>query len=84
METFWDEANTIATERFFIIDAASGEVTRYAASTQAYNQGQITSILREAGYGEIAFFPTLTGQPANEGDEFFVVSASRPVSGQTL
>jgi ubiquinone/menaquinone biosynthesis C-methylase UbiE len=79
METFWDEANTIATERFFIIDAASGEVTRYAASTQAYNQAQITSMLRETGYGEIAFSHTLTGQPASEADEFFVVSASRPL-----
>ena len=77
METFWDEANTIATERFFIVDAASGEVTRYAASTQAYDEGQITSMLRETGYGGIAFSPTLTGQPASEADEFYAVSASR-------
>jgi SAM-dependent methyltransferase len=79
METFWDEAKTIATERFFILDAASGSVIRYAASTQAYNEEQITSILQETGFREIAFFPTLSGQPASGADEFFVVSACRPL-----
>jgi len=78
METFWDAEKTVATERFFIIDAASGEVRRYAASTQSYDEEQITSMLEEAGYGEVAFFPSLTGKPVNEADEFFVVCASRP------
>jgi SAM-dependent methyltransferase len=78
METFWDEKNTIATERFYIVDAASGEVERYAFSTQGYAAGQIKSMLRETGFQEIALFPSLTGQPEDEGDEFIAVSASRP------
>jgi SAM-dependent methyltransferase len=79
METFWDVEKTIATERFYIVDAATNQVTRHAASTQAYDEGQIESLLREAGYGEVAFFPSLTGQPEGDADEFIVVTAIRPV-----
>jgi len=79
METFWDEEQSVATERFFIVDAATGEVTRQAASTQGYDEGQIESMLREAGFGEVAFFPSLTGETSAEVDEFLVVVATRPV-----
>ena len=78
METFWDEEQTIATERFYIVEAATGEVKRYAASTQAYDEAQIESLLRETGYGEIAFSPSLTGQTEGDEDEFMVVTATRP------
>ena len=77
METFWDEEAAIATERFFVIDAASGAVTRYAFSTQSYDEEQITSLLREAGFGEIEIHPNLTGKSSSEPDEFYVVVAHR-------
>jgi SAM-dependent methyltransferase len=79
METFWDEQQTVATERFFIIDAATGQVTRHAASTQGYDEGQIESVLRDAGFGKVAFFPSLTGKPESDVDEFVVVLAQSPV-----
>jgi SAM-dependent methyltransferase len=79
METFWDEEQSVATERFFIIDAATSQVTRHAASTQGYDEGQIESLLREAGFGKIAFFPSLTGKAESEVSEFMVVLAQRPV-----
>jgi len=77
METFWDEAQTIATERFFIIDAETAEVTRYAASTIAYDEAQVTSMLREAGFSGVEFQPSLTGKAADGADEFYVVIAQR-------
>jgi hypothetical protein len=79
METFWDDEQSVATERFFIIDAASGQVTRHAASTQGYGEGQIESLLREVGFGEITFFPSLTGQTERDVNEFMVVLTQRPV-----
>jgi hypothetical protein len=79
MENFWDEEQAIATERFYIIDAATGQVTRHAASTKAYDEGQIDSMLREAGFGEVAFFPSLTGKVESDVNEFMVVTAARPV-----
>ena len=77
METFWDDDETVATERFYVIDAATGEVTRHAASTQGYDEGQVESMLREAGYGEVAFSPSLTGKSEGDVDDFIVVSAKK-------
>lgn len=77
MESFWDEAQTVATERFYIVDAEDGSVTRYAASTQAYDEAQILSLLREIGFGAVDFHPSLTGKPASDVDDFFVVQARR-------
>ena len=34
-EAFWDEGRSVATQRYFIVDAQTGQVTRYAASMQA-------------------------------------------------
>jgi len=78
METFWDEAQSVATERFFIVAAETGEVTRHAASTQGYDEEQIEALLRETGFGEIAFFSSLTGEAENEFNEFITVVAQRP------
>jgi len=79
METFWEDEQTVATERFYIIDAATGEVTRHAASTQGYNEDQIESMLRQAGFGEVNFQPSLTGKPSAEIDDFWVIVGQRPV-----
>jgi ubiquinone/menaquinone biosynthesis C-methylase UbiE len=84
MESFWDAEQNIATERFYIIDVATGEVTRHAASTQGYEEQRIESMMREAGFEEITFFPSLTGKPEGDVDEFIAISASHPISGQTL
>jgi SAM-dependent methyltransferase len=78
METFWDDENSVATERFFIIDAATGQVTRHAASTQAYQEEQIESILIETGFEKITFFPSLTGLPEEDANDYLVVSAQKP------
>jgi SAM-dependent methyltransferase len=77
METFWDEERSVATERFFIVDAETGEVTRHAASTQAYDEEQVESLLRETGFGEVRIYPSLTGKPS-ELDDFLTVAALRP------
>ena len=41
---------SVATQRFFIVDAQTGQVTRYAASTQAYTQDQYLDMLKECGF----------------------------------
>ena len=79
METFWEAEETVATERYFVIDGATGAVTRFAASTQAYDEAQIEALLREAGYGEVVFYPSLTGQATETVEEFITVVAIRPV-----
>jgi len=75
-EAFWDDASRASTVRFFCIDAASGEVKRYAASYQAYSDEDYRGLLVECGFVYIRFLPALTGddQPA---PDFFVIWAAK-------
>jgi len=58
-ENFWDEAGPTSTARFFIIDAATYEVTRHAASYQGYTDQQYRSILEECNFTDVRMYPSL-------------------------
>jgi len=60
-ESFWDSESRAATTRYWIVDGATGDVTRYASTMQAYTDQQYRSLLAEAGFTDIRFFPSLTG-----------------------
>ncbi len=77
MESFWDESQTVASERYIIIDAATASVTRYTSSTQAYTEEQISQKLSAAGFNNIQFYPSLTGKPSPDVDEFIAVVAQK-------
>ena len=62
MESFWDEEQSVAIERYIIVDAASGEVTRYSSSTQAYENEVYVEMLTQAGFQNPEFYPSLTGK----------------------
>ncbi len=68
-QRFWDANNTTITTRFFIIDASTGNVTRYALSAQAYTNAQYDSLLGECGFGNVKFLPSLTGTEDESQDE---------------
>jgi len=60
-EQFWDADSRTATHRYYVIDAATGEVTPHAMSTEAHTEGEYESALVAAGFGEVRFLPSLTG-----------------------
>ena len=60
-ESFWDVTRQATTIRYFIADAATGKVTCYAQSMQAYTDEQYRSALVERGFDDVRFFPSLTG-----------------------
>ncbi len=62
MESFWDDDLQVATERYYIVDAASGKVDRYAASTQAYHDSELDQLLGQVGFEAVRFYPSLTGK----------------------
>ena len=62
MESFWDDDLSVATERFFILDVETGEIARYAASTQAYENDELLEMLAQAGFQEPKIYPSLTGK----------------------
>ncbi len=62
-ESFWDAQRAVATERHFVVDAATGDVARHAASVQAYTDEQYRSLLEDNGFAAVTFYPSLTGGP---------------------
>jgi SAM-dependent methyltransferase len=77
LETFWDGDVNVATERYFIVAGLTGDVTRHAASTQAYSDELYRSLLRESGFGEVAFHPSLRGVVDESQRGLFVIVAER-------
>jgi SAM-dependent methyltransferase len=77
MESFWDNAQHVATERYIIVDAETGEVNRYTSSTQAYDERAIKSLLRGVGFKRIKIYPSLTGKNETGADDFHVIVAEK-------
>ncbi len=44
------------------MDAETGDVTRYASSMHAYHEDDYRQLLRDAGFSEVSFYPSLTGE----------------------
>jgi hypothetical protein len=76
-ESFWDGEGNVAIERYYIVNAVTGEVTRHSASTQAYTDGQYRSLLVECGFGEVEFYPSMGGSPGNAGSALTVILSQK-------
>jgi SAM-dependent methyltransferase len=79
-ENFWDATREVTTERYFLVDAQTGEVTRHASSMQAYGNQGYRDLLREAGFGKVQFYPSLTGDP-HEGQQALFAIVARKAGG---
>jgi SAM-dependent methyltransferase len=66
-ERFWDEAARTATERWYVVDAATGSVTRFALSNVAYTRGELEALLRAAGFARVEFLDGFGGGAAGSG-----------------
>jgi SAM-dependent methyltransferase len=68
-ESCWDEEARAATTRYYIVDAASGAVSRHAASYQAYTDAEFISILSRRGFKSARFYASLgeLGEEATPG-----------------
>ncbi len=60
-ESFWDGGTGTATRRYFIVDASTALVTRYAQTFQAYSRAQYRTVMICAGFRDPQFFPSLMG-----------------------
>jgi len=74
-EHFWDSDHRTTTTRIFVVDANSGNVIRYAQTFQAYTQADYQGVLEECGFGEIEFFPSLTGLNDPEQEQLMAITA---------
>jgi SAM-dependent methyltransferase len=80
-EHFWEAAGQTATTRFFIVDAATGDVTQHASSTQAYTDDEYRNALRECGFEEVGFSASLTGVEEESQRGLFVITARKARGG---
>ena len=60
-ENLWDEEARVAIQRYYIIDAASGEVTCHSSSTQAYTNEEYRILLNDCCFAEVSFFDSISG-----------------------
>ncbi len=75
-ESFWEPTERVAIERWFVIDAATGEVERHAASQRAYTMGETLALLLSVGFTRVE---PVAGWDAGASfsDSFFAVVAQR-------
>jgi SAM-dependent methyltransferase len=76
-ESTWDPVKNAATIRYYIVDAATADVTRYAQSMQAYTNEEYRALLAQSGFVETRFFPSLTGTKQMSSD-FTVIVGQKP------
>jgi SAM-dependent methyltransferase len=65
-EPFWHEGQAVAVERYYVVDVETAEITRHAASTQAYTRAQYQELLTTCGYEAVTFYPSLEGDEGVE------------------
>jgi SAM-dependent methyltransferase len=65
-ESFWDSDAQATTQRFFIIDAETSEVTRHALTTEAYSDDQLQALLAQVGFSDVRLFLSLVGTEVEE------------------
>ena len=76
-ESFWDAQSSTATKRYFIIDASTVDVARYATTYQAYTEQQYRSLLKECGFEAIEFYPSLAEAKEKHQNDLIAVVAKK-------
>ncbi len=74
-EGSWDPSRKAAMERWFIVDAQTGVATRYGACVQAYSDQEYRSLLRDCGFAEVEFHPSMDGKAENADRRLLVIHA---------
>jgi SAM-dependent methyltransferase len=72
-EGFWDAGSRAATIRYLVVNAADGQVSRYAQSLQAYSDQEYQTLLTESGLQCVEFYSSLTGQESEAGGDLFAL-----------
>ena len=75
----WDPVSGTATVRYFVVDSATGAVTRYAQTFQAYTDAEYRAVLTEHGFDAVRRFSSLGGRECEEIEsDLFAMVAKKP------
>jgi SAM-dependent methyltransferase len=73
-ESFWDAERGVAVERYYVVDAVTGEVTRHSASVQAYTDEEYRALLTGCGFEGVQVYPSLDGgMSRGVADDFIAI-----------
>ena len=76
-ENFWDAESETVTRRYFIVDASTGDVARYAQSMKAYTEEQYRAVLEDAGFADVRFHPSLIGKEDPSQPHLLAITARK-------
>jgi len=76
-ENFYDGRTQTVTTRYWVVDAETAEVTRYAQTAQGYTDGDLQELLNHQGFEEVTFYPALAPKEDQSRQEFFGLTAVR-------
>ncbi len=76
-EGFWDEESRTRTDRFNVIDAATGEVESFSMPTIAHHDMELQEMLSRAGFQDLRTFASLEGDAGDEGTTTYVLAGSK-------
>lgn len=77
-ESFWDAEVRVSTQRFMIIDAATGEVERHAMSNEAYTDDELVALASRSGFEDVRLLPSLIGVDDESQSTNLVLVARKP------
>ena len=72
-EASWSEKHQVAMERHLVVALATGDVTQYVSTTQAYADSEYESVIAAQGFGQIERYGSLEGSDPNPSEDFFVL-----------
>ena len=76
-ESFWDESTNSAVERYYIIRASGESTLEYINRTKAFEEHEYMSMLQDAGFDQVKFYPSLTGEDSQQLDGMFVIISEK-------
>jgi SAM-dependent methyltransferase len=79
-EHSWEETTQASTTRYWIVDAKSGEVTRYASTMQSYTEAGYGKLFSEAGFDTICRYTDMGEKETLFKNKLVVYSARRPIN----
>ena len=82
-ESAWDRKSRTTTERYHVVGAATGSVTRHASTMQAYTDAEYSALLVECGFGGVQFYPSLCGAKDESQPDYFALVARKQQAGSS-
>ncbi len=74
-ESFWNEKHRATINRHIVIDASTGETAVHADAMQAYTNEEYEGLLHDAGFSEVEYHRSLTGD--DDASEHLMVLVAR-------